>query len=585
LALTFPAEILSLPMPEPRRPGRFAVLITVALLSGCAARPAPETPEAPASAPPARPSYSAATLADLLVAEVAAQRNLLGVTLGYYGREALTHRDPKVAEQAARLAAYLDDPLLAIELGEIWLAGEPNSSDAHELLTIARLQSGDAEGAARHIDVLLTRHPNEALLRLVAQARGLDADGNSALLQALASLTDQHPRQAPLWYARALHLQQQEQLPEALAACERAISLNNQHEDALLLKGRLLYQMGRKEHTWRHLDRLLKRYPDAKRVRVLYIRLLLEDGLHERARQQLALLAERHPEDQELRFSLALFGMEQGARDEASATLQELLEEGFRPDDMHVYLARAAELDGDPQAAIGHYQKVGPGPQQLRARVQAARLLYQTRQDDKAAEMMAVLRDQHPDQIPALHVAEADMLNQRDDHLAAMALLNQALRDFPNSADLLYARAMTAEKLDNVPQLEADLRRMLELKPNDPVALNALGYTLTDRTDRHEEAYGYIRRAIEQHPDDPAIIDSMGWVLYRLGRPDEALPWLQRAWQAFPDPEVASHLGEVLWVLGQQDEARRVWRDAMERKPDNTLVPATVERLTGSRIP
>lgn len=572
-------------MPQPLSPGRFAILMTVAVLAGCAGRPTMDTPDQATIAPPERPAYSAATLADLLVAEVAAQRNLLGVTLGYYGREALTHRDPKVAEQAARLAAYLDDPLLAIELGEIWLAGDPDSSDVHELLTIARLQSGDAEGAARHIDVLLARHPDEALLRLVGQARGLDAEGNSALLHALASLTDRHPKQAPLWYARALHLQQQQRLPQALAASEKAISLNSQHEDALLLKGRLLYQMGRKDQTWRHLERLLKRYPDAKRVRVLYIRLLLEDGLHERASQQLTLLAERHPEDQELRFSLALFGMEQGARDEASATLQELLEEGFRPDDMHVYLARAAEMDRDPQAAIDHYLKVGPGPHQLRARAQAARLLYQTRQDEQAAAVLAELRDQHPDQIPALHAAEADMLNQRNDHLAAMALLNQALKDFPASTDLLYARAMTAEKLDNVAQLEADLRRMLELKPDDPVALNALGYTLTDRTDRHDEAYRYIRRAIEQRPDDPAIIDSMGWVLYRLGRPDEALPWLQKAWNAFPDPEVASHLGEVLWVLGQQDEARRVWRDAMERQPDNTQVPATVERLTGSPTP
>src|SRR5690606_12879141 len=126
-----------------------------------------------------------------------------------------------------------------------------------------------------------------------------------------------------------------------------------------------------------------------------------------------------------------------------------------------------------------------------------------------------------------------------------MALLNEAVSDFPDQTDLLYSRAMTAEKLGNLGQLEADLRRMLELKPDDSVALNALGYTLADRTDRHQEAFGYISRALEQRPTDPAVMDSMGWVLYRLGQPDEALPWLQKAWQAFPDPEVASHLGEV----------------------------------------
>jgi tetratricopeptide (TPR) repeat protein len=312
---------------------------------------------------------------------------------------------------------------------------------------------------------------------------------------------------------------------------------------------------------------------------------LLEDGRRKEASEQLALLTKHHPEDQELRFSLAALGLEQGAHKQASSTLKELLDEGFRPDDMRLYLARAAELDQDFDAAIDHYLQVSSGDSQLRARVQAARLLYQTRQDQRAVELMNQLRDQQPDQMPALYVAEADMLNQRQDYLAAMTLLNDALNDFPNHTDLLYTRAMTAERLDNLGQLEADLRRILELKPDSPMALNALGYTLTDRTDRHTEAFDYIRRAQEQRPDDPAIMDSMGWVLFRLGRPDEALPWLQQAWQKFADAEVASHLGEVLWSLGQQDEARRIWRQAMENQPENTVVPATVERLSGSPTP
>jgi Flp pilus assembly protein TadD len=114
---------------------------------------------------------------------------------------------------------------------------------------------------------------------------------------------------------------------------------------------------------------------------------------------------------------------------------------------------------------------------------------------------MAQLRDQQPDQIPVLYAAEADMLSQRRIISPRWHLLNEALNDFPDNTDLLYARAMAAEKLSNLGQLEADLRRMLELKPDDPVALNALGYTLTDRTDRHQEAFGYISRAIEQRPD------------------------------------------------------------------------------------
>lgn len=183
-------------LPFPRRLTALSAALLV--LAGCAGRPEAQPQPEPAPEPAqTEPTYSAETLADLLVAEVSAQRNVLGVTLGYYGREAVRERDPEIAEQAARLAAYLDDPLLTIELGEIWLAGEPDSAEAHELLTIARIQTGDVEGAAGHIDVLLNQHPDQALMRLIGQARGLDSDGNVALLEALASLTDRHPDQAP----------------------------------------------------------------------------------------------------------------------------------------------------------------------------------------------------------------------------------------------------------------------------------------------------------------------------------------------------------------------------------------------------
>ena len=144
---------------------------------------------------------------------------------------------------------------------------------------------------------------------------------------------------------------------------------------------------------------------------------------------------------------------------------------------------------------------------------------------------------------------------------------------------------MTAERLGNIDQLEADLRRMLELKPGDATALNALGYTLANRTERLDEAEEFILAAYDQRPNDAAIIDSLGWLRFRQGRPDEALPYLQQAWEMFPDQEVAAHLGEVLWVLGQQAEARKLWKKALKAQPDSRAIPEVVLRLTGSSQP
>lgn len=529
-------------------------------------------------------NYSPDALANLLIAEVAAQREVYGVTMGYYAEQAREYKDPLVASQAAKLAAYLKDPILATELGEIWLDGEPTSRDARQLLALSYIEQGERDKAAAQIDELMKGDPQRALVELVSQAHNLDEASSMQLLAALGSLTDRYPNQAPLWYARALNLEMEQQPLLALSACEQATKLDPTHEDSMLLKARLLHQLERDDEAEQFLRKSLRKLPEAKRIRVLYTRLLIQTNQLDKAGEQLNYLNDNYPDDQDLRLSLALLSMEQGNSSVGRATLEDLLEQDYRTDEIHFYLGHAAELDGELQTAVDHYMVV-QGPNQLRARVQAARLMNDRGLDAEAAGLMSRLRDQHPDQLPTLYAAEADMLSNADKQQEAMALLNQALIDLPDNTELLYARAMTAERLGNIDQLEADLRRMLELKPGDATALNALGYTLANRTERLDEAEGFILAAYDNRPNDPAIIDSLGWLRYRQGRPDEALTYLQQAWEMFPDQEVAAHLGEVLWVLGQQAEARKLWKKALKAQPDSRAIPETVLRLTGSSQP
>jgi Flp pilus assembly protein TadD len=124
-----------------------------------------------------------------------------------------------------------------------------------------------------------------------------------------------------------------------------------------------------------------------------------------------------------------------------------------------------------------------------------------------------------------------------------------------------------------------DLRRVLELKPDDANAMNALGYTLADRTENKTEALELIQKALTLKPGEPAIIDSLGWVQYRLGNLDEALEQLRRAYDKQPDAEIAAHLGEVLWVSGQKDEARRIWDQGRKKDDKNKVLIETMKRL------
>src|SRR4029078_5016899 len=163
---------------------------------------------------------------------------------------------------------------------------------------------------------------------------------------------------------------------------------------------------------------------------------------------------------------------------------------------------------------------------------------------------------------------------------AAIDAYRRGLEALPDQRKLLYARALLHEQMDQLEAAEKDLRRVVELDPEDADALNALGYTLADRTDRYDEALGFIEQALKKKPDEPAIVDSFGWVQFRMGRRDEAVKQLSHSFELKPDPEIAAHLGEALWASGRKDEARKVWAEGRKLDPDNVLLAETIERLS-----
>ena len=179
-------------------------------------------------------------------------------------------------------------------------------------------------------------------------------------------------------------------------------------------------------------------------------------------------------------------------------------------------------------------------------------------------------------------------MNHQDRRPQAVDAYTRGLKALPDDTRLLYGRALLNEELDQTANAEKDLRRVVELKPNDADALNALGYTLADRTEHKDEALGLIQKALSLKPDDPAIIDSLGWVQYRLGNLVDAVKSLRRAFERQPDAEIAAHFGEVLWISGNKDEARKVWAEGSRqdvpagkcRDPTSPKLSAILETMT-----
>jgi len=242
-------------------------------------------------------------------------------------------------------------------------------------------------------------------------------------------------------------------------------------------------------------------------------------------------------------------------------------------------LAQSAEQRGDFKAAEAWLAKIDDPRRALDVQTRRASILARQGQLEQGRELIRRAPERSAEDQRAKLAAEAGVLREVKHWREAFEVLGQANQRFADDADLMYEQAMMAEKIDRLDEMERLLRRVIEIKPDNAHAHNALGYSLADRSQRLPEARVLIQRALELSPGDPFITDSLGWVEYRLGKAEEALRLLQRAYAARPDTEIGAHLGEVLWALGQRDEARRVWREAKGRDATNDVLRETLARL------
>ena len=572
----------------------FALLTALALLSGCqtftASTPdgTPPVEEAASSAQTAQPkvysSFSQETLLALLTAELAGQRNRFDIALGNYVQQANATQDAGVAERGFRIAEYLGADQAALDTALIWAANAPDSIDAQRAAAVQLARAGRYDESMTYMETVLQRRGDTHFDFLALSAAETDPDTRAGLLQSFDRLLEKHPSNGQLLFGKAVLLQQDDRPEEALELLE-AQPANTREAAPLLLHARLLQSLKRGDKALPLLEKGIRQHPDDKRLRLTYARLLVEQDRLDDAKGEFASLVQQFPEDDDLRFSLALVCLEAEAWREAIVYLEELVERGSHVDAAHYNLARAYEALKQPESALIEYQLVGPGNDFLPAQARQTDLLLNSQRLDEASARLASARENQPDYAIQLYLIEAEALAKLQQEERAWLLIQQALEQFPDDLNLLYTRAMLAEKRDDLEQLEQDLRFILEREPDNTMALNALGYTLADRTTRYSEAQALIELALQLNPGDPATLDSLGWVNYRQGNLEEAERLLREALARFPDHEVAAHLGEVLWARGKQREARKVWASALKEQPDSPILRSTLLRLTGSETP
>lgn len=543
-------------------------------LAGCAvapeSKPAPEPAAAPESADP---------IFHVLAAELALKQGQTKQALKSYLSAMTVSDDPRLAERATRLALYLGDREATERAATRWLALAPTDPQPRAALGVLELRAGNLDAAVGHFQELVRVEPSGAAAgfqRLTSLLREeAKADAALAAMEALAADYPAEPAAQLQLAELALALKRPEL---ALTAAEKAAALDPASTAPALLKVRayLLAEQGDKAVAL--LENLLKRHTNDYELRLQYARALLTLERNDKALKQYELLLKQRPEDAQTLFVAALLSVEVGDHERARGYLLKLVNAGARVNEAYYYLGRLAQSEKDFKGALRWYRQV-EGEYRPEAMLRIATVLAQQGEMPLARAKLNELRQDYPSLAVRSYLVEGELLRERENLAEAFEHYTAALAQHPKERDLLYARALTAALLGRVAEAEADFRAILAEQPDHAQALNALGYTLVDRTDRYQEGYELIKKAFELRPDDPAVIDSMGWAAYRLGRLQEARDYLEQAHRLSDEAEIAAHLVEVLWRLDERQAALKLLDEALKKAPTDKLLLETKKRL------
>lgn len=450
------------------------------------------------------------------------------------------------------------------------------------LQNAALAASGQQDDVAQQNSSELERNyqPNEPIDIHIRQVSGLlvrQSNGESAV-QISEEYVRRYADSAQVLLSASYVANYFEQTDTAEGWLSQALELRPNWDVAAQMYAGMLARQGKDEERVAYIGSYIKDNPESVAMRIQYA---VELARQEEYQAGLDVM-QQVVQDDETNVGAIVYAAalaQQLEQDELTEDLY-LKAVALEPDNDNVLwsLAAFAIADENYRKAESYYERVGRGEYFFRAQLQIANMRYEIRGLTSAVNFLRRIRPRTEGEFIEIALSRHYMLMQDHQYEEALGYINDSLVYLPESDDLVYARALVAAELKELAIAESDFRAIIERNPEHANALNALGYTLADQTDRYEEAKELILKALELRPQQGHILDSMGWVLYRLEDYQGAISYLQQAYDVMKEAEVATHLGEVYWESGQQQQAREIWQEAYELDPNNLVLLETLKR-------
>jgi tetratricopeptide (TPR) repeat protein len=514
-----------------------------------------------------------------LLGEVAGQRGDVVLASQLFLDLAKQTRDARLAERAARSAAFAQQPGIALQAATLWVELDPDSIEAQQASSQLLIASGNLKQAKPHIEKLLAKEDTRANGFLYLPSLLASQQDKVEVLNAVTAFAKPYPKLPEAHFAVAQAAWAADKPDIAKSALDAANKLRPGWELAAQMQAQMLLKESPEKAIAFYQD-FLSKHPKANDVRMAYAKLLVSQKKYNEAKPEFVKLVESSNGSPEISAVVGILSLESSDYLMADKYFQQAISAGFKePDQLHLYLGRSAERQKLDDKALTWYDKIQPGDHYLDGRLSAANVIARTKNVDAAIKLLDEVEDLTPEQQMLVIQTEAGMLNQAKREQEAFDMLQKATQSWPDSVEIIYDFAMAAERVGKLDVMEAELRKSIKLKPDFAAAYNALGYSFADRNIKLQEAKNLIETALQLQPGDHYMLDSLGWVHYRLGNLEKAAENLRKAYDIQADPEIAAHLGEVLWKQGKEEEAKKIWASALKDFPENAVLVATAKKF------
>jgi Flp pilus assembly protein TadD len=319
----------------------------------------------------------------------------------------------------------------------------------------------------------------------------------------------------------------------------------------------------------------IKDYKETKdSSRLELVRLLVLDKKKKRALPILQKLVTKHQKNNELLKSLIALQIDQSFLKNAENNINKLRLTDKYQDDAEYFRGELLEKKGNFNEALKSYNNVKDGSF---LNIAHKKVIYITQKakGQQALDELFSLKQKNAEKVSdkAYWIKlQADKVFDEKKYKQALVLYNKAIQLTPDNTHYYYYRGLLHERMTNLDLAEKDFNFVLKKRNNDADALNALGYMLSVNTQRLIEAKNYIKKAFEIKPNDPVIMDSLGYILFKMGDLSAAERYLRKAFRLMKNPEVASHLISVLSKSNQHQEAQLIFEEMNEKYPDNHIL-------------